>query len=106
MVKKEIRVIGIDDSPFKKFKKGNPGRPKGILNKDTQARNAILEKFLYREGELSKIEFKQLLQAVVTLLPKKFQGEGFSSKDLTYIYYGDRKKELENLNTGRSLSTP
>ena len=73
--KPKVNPEDYKDGSHKPFKKGNPGRPKGCLNKDTIARNAIIDTFNSRTDELKNLEFKQLVNAVVTLLPKKIEGD-------------------------------
>ena len=81
------------DGSHRPFKKGNPGRPKGIKNKDTVAREAIIDAFLNRKIELTSLEFKKLVDAVVTLLPKKIQGEGIGDRHtLIWNYLAERVK--------------
>lgn len=83
------------DGSHRPFKKGNPGRPKGCKNKDTVAREAIIDAFLNRRIELTSLEFKKLIDAVVTLLPKKIQGEGIGDRyTMIWNYLAEKSKEV------------
>ena len=56
------------------FTKGNPGRPKGTLNKSTELKNKLVQlvNTMVDDGTLiDKVEVKDILKATASLLPKE-----------------------------------
>lgn len=72
------------DSSRGPFKKGNPGRPKGCLNKETRLKHAVLDTLATREGELAEMAIDKLLTVGASFVPKS-KGEESGDKVIVVI---------------------
>ena len=122
-LKEPEKYIRIGKGKSPRFKEGNPGRPKGSLNKVTLLKNKILDAALSRnlngrivrytkKGRkyyLNEVSTPELMKVGATFVPKELKGTGFENmKTIINIVktYADSNRSTSGNKSHRTETLP